>query len=61
VIKTDMPSLSRSYRSFIISISNSLQGSYQPLTFDAELISASDFHSVPQADFYASMMAETQR
>lgn len=57
VMVADFPPITRRYSGFISSISESLAMSPTPLFFDAELVRTQEFHAVPQADFYASQIA----
>lgn len=58
VLARGMPPMARAYRSFIASVSTTLATDPdQVLMFDAELVVSNDFHSVPDADFYESQVA----
>lgn len=57
VLVPDFPPSTRRYSGFISSVGNSLATMPAPLFFDAELVRTHEFHAVPQADFYASMVA----
>jgi hypothetical protein len=57
VMVADFPPVTRRYGGFVNSISESLAMSQTPLFFDAELVRTQEFHAVPQADFYASQIA----
>lgn len=61
VILQDAPPMSRHYRTFISSVSTTLATSDYPLYFDAELVVQRDYHAIPQADFYAAMLANHYR
>lgn len=57
IMKEHMPALSRHYRRFIRSISTTLATSETPLVYEAELLRTTEYQAVPQADFYASYLA----
>jgi hypothetical protein len=58
VLVRGMPPLARTYRSFIASVATTLASDpNQVLTFDAELVMSKDFHTIPDADYYESQLA----
>lgn len=57
----DFPPISRRYSGFLASVGNSLATLMAPLFFDAELVMSKEYHAVPQADYYASMLANHER
>lgn len=61
IVVQDMPPLARHYSTFIASISHVLATSEYPLFFDAELVVQRDYHAIPQADYYAAMLANHYR
>jgi hypothetical protein len=60
VLAEDFPPVARRYAGFLASVGNSLAALTEPLFFDAELVIQKDYRAVPQADFYASMLANVQ-
>lgn len=60
VLAEDFPPVARRYAGFLASVSNSLAALTEPLLFDAELVIQKDYRAVPQADYYASMLANVQ-
>ncbi len=54
VLVRDFPPSNRRKSSFINSISNTLAWDPNPITFDAEMVRATEVHAPPFADFYAA-------
>jgi hypothetical protein len=62
VVVQDMPPMARHFSSFISSMAHVLATTPDsPLFFDAELVMSKNYYAVPQADFYASMLANHYR
>jgi len=62
VIIHDTPPMARHFSSFVSSVAHVLATTPEaPLFFDAELVMSKTYHAVPQADFYASMLANHYR
>lgn len=59
VVKAHMPPRYQSLRAFVNSVSNTLATTEDhPLLFEGEFVVASEFHAVPQADYYATMAVD---
>jgi hypothetical protein len=59
IVKTHMPPRYPSLRAFVNSVSNTLATTEDhPLLFEGEFIVQQEFHAIPQADYYATMVAD---
>ena len=57
IVIPQMPPLSRHYRRFVRSLSDTLFANRVPLVFEREFVTIKEYRSVPLADFYASFAA----